>query len=1325
MMGTVGLELTNFINPELTWKTVAKGNRSASRRSRKPASRNSKMGAGQADRSPKKTENGSVSESEKLGVAVLGRRFSDKVEHVPIKKRRFMFQSPSPPPRTPSPPHEDSEQLVDSQHSSSQQSSSNSISKQQIMATHASKFIHSVDVVVDGRISEVTNEEIGDGEDFSGIEMLAAAACNNSMGDDVTESTTEDGPVLTCEGNNSSISAMPIKETVASPATANTFQKDVAIEDDIEDSFSQDNSVAVLQNLHSDKDDGALKRSASSRDDRLHWDLNVVMDAWEQPDDYQVVDSQTNISAVSEDGKQQSEKLDNLEDCQIPNSGDIKTNIETTAKSMTDTVVLADVEGDINMASDSRCEGLRTCDSNTEEEHKLEACSTANTTCSHEKGIPTPTEHALESTVVDVSDAKASEEVIMDACLMQPASPRSRHIGNAQISDENRNTAISGVIVDQSREDCTSDVQLDKPVCLESVEVEKNEVGFSPPPVTKTNCEIDCLTNKDDDNSRQISSGEMMSTDICSLGPEHAEVPTNESGEVHVPHSSPRCDDVSASGASAIEGQSVVTVAVKEHNDQVSADDATEVDPSVHVGARELVNKSSEHSTISGERSEFIPDEVGKNCDDDPANCSGKVDLEDPFDDSYDTDVSQDDRGHPVGMENVTELDAGYDSQIEDGELRESVVHAWEENDAEDGEAERVDYESDNRDMYDFDAVDYPGPMTGEVEVGSECEKERLLGPNHHFGCGETTIDNGVKGISDQSCLGGSLANEAEFSNGGLVKTSKPQSWTQFTRKVDTNIKRGSSTGTNDVAEEAEQPAGGGALKEQSQTNVAQYVQLPNDREISTDKNVEVNDGRAIGPRSTRRELLSRIEGPSYDILRRKDAVILQRSRSNNLDDSDPRAERGTDSDKSMGRSRSALHIHGRGQRDGNWDQPSTGYWDSKRRHSPSYHAPYGSGRPRPRSIVETGGFVMTSDRTISKAGVGGLNGIHRQSMNSSSKGVYRPLIRRRSPSDRDDAYGMHMGMPPGRDVSPERSRGRSRRYQGVHRGPRENYHGSIPDETAEFPLRVPHHLARRERSISPIFNRGAPHFSETHKISQSRSRSRSPPAWLMSRERNASSRHFSRSPDFRSGARMERMRLPFQKPNFADDYEEGFLSPPRGRISPQHNSRWIDDRNGAMDHFRDGRSPVRMFQQSQRFDSMGPPRRLKSNDYYRPMIHPGRLPEMVGAGRGRKHDDSDDDRRKHGDRYEMIRPVRRYDTGGVVKRFRYDTEDCVLSRNPHNNDDCIRGTDRRPRDIPRRPSEEKRHLRYNHERLYNSSPNSFGMREYDEDVSPRRGRPA
>ena len=60
----------------------------------------------------------------------------------------------------------------------------------------------------------MTNEEIGDGKDFSGIEMFAATACNNNIGDDVTESTTEDGLVLTYKGNNSSISTMPIEETV-------------------------------------------------------------------------------------------------------------------------------------------------------------------------------------------------------------------------------------------------------------------------------------------------------------------------------------------------------------------------------------------------------------------------------------------------------------------------------------------------------------------------------------------------------------------------------------------------------------------------------------------------------------------------------------------------------------------------------------------------------------------------------------------------------------------------------------------------------------------------------------------------------------------------------------------------------------------------------------------------------------------------------------------------------------------------------------------------------------------------------------------------------
>ena len=35
MPGAVGLELTSFVNPDLTWSKITKGNRSSSRRARK------------------------------------------------------------------------------------------------------------------------------------------------------------------------------------------------------------------------------------------------------------------------------------------------------------------------------------------------------------------------------------------------------------------------------------------------------------------------------------------------------------------------------------------------------------------------------------------------------------------------------------------------------------------------------------------------------------------------------------------------------------------------------------------------------------------------------------------------------------------------------------------------------------------------------------------------------------------------------------------------------------------------------------------------------------------------------------------------------------------------------------------------------------------------------------------------------------------------------------------------------------------------------------------------------------------------------------------
>lgn len=69
MISAKGLELTNFINPHLTWKKVSKGYRRSTRRSRKTVDRSA-----DADLTYRGTENSldtTVSESEKVDIVYL------------------------------------------------------------------------------------------------------------------------------------------------------------------------------------------------------------------------------------------------------------------------------------------------------------------------------------------------------------------------------------------------------------------------------------------------------------------------------------------------------------------------------------------------------------------------------------------------------------------------------------------------------------------------------------------------------------------------------------------------------------------------------------------------------------------------------------------------------------------------------------------------------------------------------------------------------------------------------------------------------------------------------------------------------------------------------------------------------------------------------------------------------------------------------------------------------------------------------------------------------------------------------------------------------
>ncbi|KAI3720707.1 hypothetical protein L2E82_31699 [Cichorium intybus] len=154
-----------------------------------------------------------------------------KIVDAPLKKRRLLHQSPSSPPcihgdgvlppgpRTPSFHHEDP----------SQRYRSNSLSQSQ--KTKSKTRLRN------SNVSKLTKVD-----DFSGIELLATAACSSFLDDNTDH--VKDEKVL--------------KEVIVP------------------------NESDVTQNL---QDNGNQKAAPSSKGLRLHWDLNTVMDDWEEPCD--------------------------------------------------------------------------------------------------------------------------------------------------------------------------------------------------------------------------------------------------------------------------------------------------------------------------------------------------------------------------------------------------------------------------------------------------------------------------------------------------------------------------------------------------------------------------------------------------------------------------------------------------------------------------------------------------------------------------------------------------------------------------------------------------------------------------------------------------------------------------------------------------------------------------------------------------------------------------------------------------------------------------------------------------------------------------------
>lgn len=62
MLSTVNLDLSSFINPELTWKKVKKGCRSTTRRSRNSLNQNLNVGTGLGNKNCNRDQDSSESE---------------------------------------------------------------------------------------------------------------------------------------------------------------------------------------------------------------------------------------------------------------------------------------------------------------------------------------------------------------------------------------------------------------------------------------------------------------------------------------------------------------------------------------------------------------------------------------------------------------------------------------------------------------------------------------------------------------------------------------------------------------------------------------------------------------------------------------------------------------------------------------------------------------------------------------------------------------------------------------------------------------------------------------------------------------------------------------------------------------------------------------------------------------------------------------------------------------------------------------------------------------------------------------------------------------
>ncbi|KAI7745171.1 hypothetical protein M8C21_018137, partial [Ambrosia artemisiifolia] len=630
-------------------------------------------------------------------------------------------------------------------------------------------------------------------------------------------------------------------------------------------------------------------------------------------------------------------------------------------------------------------------------------------------------------------------------------------------------------------------------------------------------------------------------------------------------------------------------------------------------------------------------------------------------------DNSQSDNRAASGIEK-DKVDEGFDSQYEDGELRESTINAWKGYGLIEGQNE-----------YDMNKIE--DGLAPSIVDANETSSQNVHA-NSTAVEGSTELGTGKEADLTPSAV----LTEKLHSGDAALSGSKPNDIIDQEKSGRQDFVQQHAARQSD--EWKMNVSGWDRLPEDYKTNSNNFARTRNFtarkfsyREEQKDRfDTEDVEMKAESSRFYRKESLTRIGGPSTrDVFLSRDRFQTQRCSSKDGDGLNSRLERESGALRSFGRGRYSPPNRPSGR--GLWNRSP----ERSREGGPSFH----------RSILEDSRAMdtMINDGGMELTDTGRHSGSY----------VPRRHFRSRSPMNQEAIeFRARLGLRPTGDTGHDRfvslSRGRGRGRSSMRYGSRLDdeglrgrYHGPTSDECDEFMTEYSHPFPRGRRCYSPIERRGTNNSYQHHQSgsrSPSRPRTRSPIG-------NSGFRRRSRSPVFRPDGRIRRPRSPTYR-----DHPSDYNSGPRNNNSSPPSSRWVSYKERPV--FNRSPPPGRADgPPGERFSFYDSSRKPKQNEYYR-SGHSGRFSDVNEGGRGRPRYVSNDDDRPNNS-YRRGGFVRRYNMDGPAKRFQYDDEDefgrAFDARDRHaleqharsnansnpNTKPSSDGTDSRFRDFPRR----------------------------------------